>query len=76
MTISVTHPHSSDQTDAPFAEKIAATRNSAGYTVEQLAITCGLTVQEIVALEDGSDNNPSHIQRVAAALQIPLSSIV
>jgi DNA-binding XRE family transcriptional regulator len=76
MTISVTHLYSSDQTDTPFAEKIAAARHTAGYTIEQLAITCGLTVEEIVALEDGSDSNPSHIQRVAAALQIPLSSIV
>ncbi|XUY28478.1 helix-turn-helix domain-containing protein [Agrobacterium sp. rho-8.1] len=76
MTISVTHLYSSDQTDTPFAEKIAVARHTAGYTIEQLAITCGLTVEEIVALEDGSDSNPSHIQRVAAALQIPLSSIV
>lgn len=76
MTISVSEPHSKNQTDAPFAEKIAASRHSAGYTVEQLAITCGLTVQEIIDLETGADNNPSHIQRVAAALQIPSSSIV
>lgn len=76
MTISVSEPHFSDETNAPFAEKIAAGRQSAGYTVEQLAITCGLTVQEITDLETGADNNPSHIQRVAAALQIPYSSIV
>ncbi|KQO83695.1 helix-turn-helix transcriptional regulator [Rhizobium sp. Leaf262] len=76
MTISVSQPHSSNETHAPFASKIAAARSSCGYTVEQLAITCGLTTQEITALEDGSDINPSHIQRVAAALQIPLSDIV
>ncbi|KQQ59825.1 transcriptional regulator [Rhizobium sp. Leaf311] len=76
MTISVSQPDSSDHTNAPFAEKIAAARNSAGYTVEQLAITCGLTVQEITDLENGADSNPSHIQRVAAALQIPFSTIV
>lgn len=76
MTISVSHPHSSDQTHTPFAQKIAAARTSSGYTIEQLAITCGLTTQEIEALENGTDSNPSHIQRVAAALQIPLSNIV
>jgi transcriptional regulator with XRE-family HTH domain len=76
MTISVSHPDSGDQTHTPFAEKIALARKGAGYTVEQLAITCGLTTQEIEALEDGTDSNPSHIQRVAAALQIPLSDVV
>lgn len=76
MTISVSQPHSSDRTDAPFAAKIAAARGECGYTVEQLAITCGLTTEEIVALEDGTDINPSHIQRVAAALQIPLAQAV
>lgn len=76
MTISVSEPHSSNETHAPFASKIAAARSRCGYTVDQLAVTCGLTAQEIGALENGSDINPSHIQRVAAALQIPLSSVV
>lgn len=76
MTVSVCEPHSSNGTHAPFASKIAAARSNYGYTVDQLAITCGLTAQEISALEDGSDINPSHIQRVAAALQIPLSTVV
>ncbi|UHS64028.1 helix-turn-helix transcriptional regulator [Agrobacterium vaccinii] len=76
MTISVSEPYSSNETHAPFASKIAAARSTCGYTVEQLAITCGLTAHEISALEDGSDINPSHIQRVAAALQIPLSTVV
>ncbi|KXG85238.1 helix-turn-helix domain-containing protein [Agrobacterium bohemicum] len=76
MTISISHPDYSDQTHAPFAEKIAVARKSSGYTVEQLAITCGLTTQEIDALENGTDSNPSHIQRVAAALQIPVSDVV
>jgi transcriptional regulator with XRE-family HTH domain len=76
MTISISQPYSGDQTHAPFGQKIAAARTTSGYTVEQLAVTCGLTAQEIAALEDGSDNNPSHIKRVSAALQIPTSSIV
>ena len=75
MTISVSHPYSGNKTDAPFAKKITAARSDAGYTVEQLAVTCGLTASEITALENGSDSDPMRIKRVAIALQIPLSTI-
>jgi len=75
MTISVSHPYSGNKTDAPFAKKITTARDEAGYSVEQLAITCGLTTSEITALENGSDSDPLRIKRVATALQIPLSAI-
>lgn len=48
-------------------------RRAAGYSVEQLAITCGLTVAEIEAIELGADSNPARLRRVAAALQLPSS---
>jgi transcriptional regulator with XRE-family HTH domain len=76
MTISVTQPYSGHEANAPFAQKIASARNLAGYTVEQLAITCGLTTDEILALENGSDSDPARLKRLAAALQIPLASIL
>lgn len=76
MTISVSHPNSDQETDAPFAKKVLAARNLAGYTVEQLAVTCGLTATEIHALEEGTDSDPSRIRRVAAALHIPVETVI
>ncbi|NTJ44844.1 helix-turn-helix transcriptional regulator [Agrobacterium larrymoorei] len=76
MTISVSTPTSGNATSAPFARNITAARQAAGYTIEQLALTCGLTSQEITALENGDDSDPLRVKRVAAALQIPLASVI
>lgn len=76
MTISVSNPSKGSTTSAPFAGKILSARNAAGYTVDQLALTCGLTSQEITALESGTDSNPMRIKRVATALQIPLTNLM
>jgi DNA-binding XRE family transcriptional regulator len=76
MTISVSQLDSDQETDAPFARKVLMARNLAGYTVDQLAITCGLTANEIRALEDGSDSDPLRIRRVAAALHIPVETVI
>lgn len=53
------------------ASTIADARRAAGYSLEDLAITCGLTVGELEAIESGSDLDPLHLQRVAAALKLP-----
>ncbi|MQB19556.1 XRE family transcriptional regulator [Agrobacterium tumefaciens] len=76
MTISVSTPFTGRETNAPFAGKIASARNAAGYTVDQLALTCGLTSQEILALETGADSDPSRLRRVASALQLPLTAVL
>ncbi|CUX52291.1 helix-turn-helix transcriptional regulator [Agrobacterium genomosp. 3] len=76
MTISVSELNSDHETDAPFAKKVLTARTLAGYTVEQLAVTCGLTTTEIHALEDGTDSDPSRIRRVAAALHIPVETVI
>ncbi|MDQ1183478.1 MULTISPECIES: helix-turn-helix domain-containing protein [Agrobacterium] len=76
MTISVSTSFTGHETSAPFAGKIASARNAAGYTVDQLALTCGLTSQEILALETGADSDPSRLKRVANALQLPLTAVL
>ncbi len=76
MTISVSKPSSGNKTSSPFASKIITARNAAGYTVDQLALTCGLTTQEITALETGKDSDPLRVRRVAAALQIPVANVI
>ncbi len=46
-------------------------REAKGYSIEDLAVTSGLTVAEIRDLELGIDANPSYLRRVAAALGLP-----
>lgn len=69
MTISMKSFESSQS--ASIASIIAEARQNAGYSVEDLALTCGLTASEIEAIEEGRDTDPSHLKRVAAALQLP-----
>ncbi|MBT9369385.1 helix-turn-helix transcriptional regulator [Rhizobium sp. CSW-27] len=53
------------------SETIAESRRASGYSLEDLAVTCGLTVAELQAIEAGRDTDPNHLRRVAAALKIP-----
>lgn len=46
-------------------------REAKGYSIEDLAVTCGLTVDEIKDVELGLDASPSYLRRVAAALGLP-----
>ncbi|TRL35875.1 helix-turn-helix transcriptional regulator [Rhizobium straminoryzae] len=46
-------------------------RRASGYSLEDLAVTCGLTVLELQAIEAGKDTDANHLRRVAAALKIP-----
>jgi transcriptional regulator with XRE-family HTH domain len=52
------------------ASTIADARRTAGYSLEDLAIACGLTVQELEVIETGADLDPGRLQRVAAALKL------
>lgn len=68
MTIS--HSNFDDNHAISIAETIATARKAAGYSLEDLAITTGLTVSELSALEDGKDRDDARLKRVAAALQL------
>lgn len=50
---------------------VTALRQSVGYSVDELALTCGLAVGEISAIESGADANPGRLRRIAAALGLP-----
>jgi transcriptional regulator with XRE-family HTH domain len=50
---------------------VKAIRVSIGYTVEELALTCGLAVSEISDIEAGNDADPNKLRRIAAALSLP-----
>ena len=50
---------------------VKATREVLGYSVEDLALTCGLTVQEIIDLENGTAHEKAKLRRIAVALKLP-----
>lgn len=58
------------------ASRVKAYRESAGYSIEDLAVTCGLANSEITAIEDGSDADPAKLRRIAAALQVSISALL
>jgi len=50
---------------------VKATREVLGYSIEDLALTCGLTAQEIIDLENGADHEKAKLRRIAVALKLP-----
>ncbi|KQY45806.1 MULTISPECIES: helix-turn-helix domain-containing protein [Rhizobium/Agrobacterium group] len=56
--------------------QVKAHRESAGYSIEDLAVTCGLANTEIAAIEDGSDADPAKLRRIAAALQVSVAALL
>lgn len=76
MTISVRTPENGQQTNNYFADIITSARKTAGYTLEQVAITSGLTAAEISAIESGKDFEDAKIRRLAFALKIPHENLV
>lgn len=50
---------------------VRAIRESVGYSVEELALTCGLATGEISAIEAGDDTDPARLRRIASALGLP-----
>ena len=54
---------------------VRAIRESVGYSVEDLAVACGLTIDEISALEGGSDTDPMRLRRIASALGLPEEAV-
>jgi DNA-binding XRE family transcriptional regulator len=60
---------------ADVGTRIRVTRGSFGYSVDDLAETCGLTSDEIVAIEAGNDDDSVKIRRIASALKVELPSL-
>ena len=54
---------------------VRAIRESVGYSIEDLAVACGLTADEITAIEVGNDDDPTRIRRIAGALGIPEDAV-
>ena len=56
--------------------KVRAARQSVGYSIDDLAETCGLTGAEIIEIEEGQDADPARLKRIASALQVSLESLL
>jgi len=55
----------------PSHSALKAVRETRGYSIEELSLTCGLSTNEIADIEDGRDADPAKLRRIAAALQVP-----
>ena len=79
MNISVNHL---DQSQIQIADvlyvgsRVKQTRLAAGYSLEDLAVTCGLTSAEITRIEDGIEIDIQHLKRIAPALQISIENLI
>lgn len=56
--------------------RVKKIRQAAGYSLEDLAVTCGLTSAEISRVEDGIEIDIQHLKRIAPALQTSVSSLI
>ncbi|WEX74919.1 helix-turn-helix domain-containing protein [Sinorhizobium numidicum] len=57
-------------------DAVRRSREAVGYSVEDLALTCGLTGAEITRIELGDDVDPGRLRRIAAALRVPTSTFL
>jgi transcriptional regulator with XRE-family HTH domain len=64
---------STERLGAGVAANLRQARAARGYSLEDVAETCGLTVDEIVALETAQDMDSRKLARVAAAVGLPRS---
>lgn len=56
--------------------RVKQSRLAAGYSLDDLAATCGLTVVEISRIEDGVEIDMQHLKRIAPALQTSIDSLI
>jgi DNA-binding XRE family transcriptional regulator len=61
---------------APTDNALRAIRMAKGYSVEHLALTCGLAIDEIMDIESGKDADPVKLRRIAHALQLPEDALI
>ena len=55
---------------------VKALRESVGYSVDELALTCGLAIGEISAIEAGENADPGRLRRIAIALGLPEQALL
>ncbi|MFN7024644.1 MAG: helix-turn-helix domain-containing protein [Pseudorhizobium sp.] len=58
------------------AAAVAEARLAVGYSLEQLAVTTGLTIDQLTAVENGEGADASLLHRIATALGLPAATFV
>ncbi|TCV76139.1 helix-turn-helix protein [Neorhizobium sp. R1-B] len=79
MTISINNFASANGTTLSpqhIASAVAEARRAMGYSIDELAVTTGLVSDEILRVESGMDADPAKLKRIAAALQVPISTFL
>jgi hypothetical protein len=60
----------------PDNSTLRAMRETRGYSVEKLSLTCGLAVDEIEDIENGRITDPSKLRRIVSALRLPHEALI
>lgn len=55
---------------------VRAFREQFGYSIEDLAVACGLTSLEIETIESGQNLDPHKLERIAHALGLPSNAMI
>jgi len=55
---------------------LRAMRETRGYSLEELSLTCGLSVEEIEDIENGKAADPAKLRRIASALRLPQDAVI
>ncbi len=50
---------------------VRSIRESFGYSLDDLAVTCGLTTSDITKIESGEETDETLFRRIASALNLP-----
>ncbi|QIA24009.1 helix-turn-helix transcriptional regulator [Mesorhizobium sp. AA22] len=61
---------------APDHSALKAIRETRGYSMEELSLTCGLAVDEIADIENGKNADLSKLRRIASALRLPEEALI
>nr|WP_085033081.1 helix-turn-helix transcriptional regulator [Ensifer aridi] len=71
---SIGDQHASLMAKDDIAARVKSAREAIGYSIDELAVTCGLTHVEIADVESGTDIDSAKLKRIARALQMPVSN--
>ena len=62
--------------NAPDVNAVRAMRETKGYSIEKLSLTCGLAAFELADIESGKDTDPAKLRRIASALMLPEDAFI
>ena len=60
----------------PGINAVRAMRETKGYSIEKLSLTCGLAAFELADIESGKDTDPAKLRRIASALMLPEDAFI